>query len=62
MLNFLKNIIKGFGTISIFPSRSNLEPYKKFYKPAKSDADALKSDWEKVSQDICKAIDKEIKK
>lgn len=52
MGRFIKNII--FGATSIFSVAPPLRrpSLKKHYKPHKSAAEALKSDWEKVGGDI----------
>lgn len=57
MTEHLKNILKGAASVlEIWPdNRDRLERIH----PYKSDADALRSDWERVGADMWKAVEKE---
>jgi hypothetical protein len=52
MKTTLLNMLLGAATIgSIFPT-TNLPAFKPLYKPSASDADAIRSDWEAIGNDL----------
>ncbi len=52
MKTTIRNMLLGAATIgSIFPT-TNLPAFKPLYKPSASDADAIRSDWEAVGNDL----------
>lgn len=56
MTKLIKNILKGASTVFDInppPRRTSLE---KHYKPHKTDAAALRSDWQKIGGDFNKAL------
>ncbi len=59
MTKMLKNMIKGAASIFIIPPAVKCKGIeKKRYKPHKSIAAAMRSDWEKVGGDLNRALDR----
>jgi len=61
MERFYRNLIKGAGSIiNLLPERRNRHFKKIYYRPHRNDAEALKKDWEKVSESLYFGLNSEI--
>ncbi len=56
MTELLKNILQGASTVFSIDPSSRRKRTKKHFKPHKSDSDALRSDWQKISGDFDKSL------
>ncbi len=52
----LKNVLRGAGSILEIPPAHKRGP--RLYHPARTDLDALRSDWTRVGNDLKRALDR----
>lgn len=57
MTELIKNIIKGAGSISLFPGTDDVDRLCQSLPYPKSTEDAWKEDWSKIGADFQKAMD-----